>query len=693
MYGNNRFFNREISWLEFNKRVLELSLNEDFPILERLKFCSIFDSNLDEFFMVRIASIMDQINAKYKEEDISGLTPKEQYKLIGRNVRLLKSTKESIVEEIIANDLVREKIRFLKINELTDNQYEYLKSVFEDKIYPVLTPLAIDLNGEFPLIANLSLNIIVMLEDEGERKFATVQSPSVLKRLIKLPSDEHMDYIRLEDAIVTFIELLFVGRKIVSTGLYRVTRNADLTIHEEEAEDLLLVIENSLEKRKWGEIIRLEVSEDIDKKLLKLLTKSMFVSEDKLYKTSSVIDTSFFDELSKNKKLDHLKLDNQMCELSSSKNSKLIFSEIKKTDIFVNHPYDSFDIVTRFIEEASMDKSVLAIKQTLYRVGGDSPIIRALSNAAKSGKQVTVLVELMARFDEEKNINWAKELERNGCHVIYGIFGLKTHSKITLVVRKEGKIIRRYVHMGTGNYNDQTSKVYSDMGLFTSDEDFGSDVSELFNRLSAYSAIVEFKKLYTAPNTLRRKIIELIDREIYNVALGKDAKIRAKMNSLVDQEIIEKLYEAASKGVKIELNIRGICCLKVDSFEHDNNIEVISIVGKELEHSRVFIFSNDNNNEVYLSSADWMPRNLDRRTEIMFPIEDETIKERISLIMDLYMRDNKHSYELKMDGRYEKKSCRNTALVDSQKILSELCYSSDVEFIERLKVKLDESNL
>lgn len=691
MYGNGRFLNREVSWLEFNRRVLELSLNTEFPLLERLKFCSIFDSNLDEFFMVRVASIMDQINAKYTARDVSGLTPKEQYILIEKEVRKLKNEHEIIVKHIIENELKTEGVIFKKANDLLENQFEYIKEMFEEMIYPVLTPIAIDSKLSFPLILNGSLNIIVMLEDLGKKRYATVQVPSVLKRLIKLPSEGELEYITLEEVIGIFIDSLFVDRKILDTGIYRVTRNADLTIHEDEAEDLLLVIENSLEKRKWGEIIRLEVNSDIDKKLFKLLVKAMSISNEKVYKIESFIDTSLFGELSKNKKLDHLKLSNDICEQASTSSSKLVFSDIKKGDIFVNHPYDSFDIVTRFIEEASEDKSVLAIKQTLYRVGGDSPIIKSLSNAAKAGKEVTVLVELMARFDEEKNINWAKELEKNGCHIIYSAFGIKTHSKITLVVRKEGKNIRRYVHMGTGNYNEQTAKVYTDMGLFTSNEDFASDAGELFNRLSGYSSIKDLSKIYTAPNYLRRKIIELIDREIENVKLGKKAYIKAKMNALVDRLIIEKLYEAANLGVKIQLNVRGICCLKINPLEHKDNIKVLSIVGKELEHSRVFMFANDSNPEVYLSSADWMPRNLDRRTELMFPVEDELIKRRIELIMDLYMRDNSHAYTLNADGRYEKNIANENIIINSQKILSELCYSSNDEFVIKLeKVLYDE---
>ncbi|MGB3368243.1 MAG: polyphosphate kinase 1 [Acidaminobacteraceae bacterium] len=685
MYGNNKFFNREISWLEFNKRVLELSLNEKFPLLERLKFCSIFDSNLDEFFMVRIASIMDQIHAKYIEKDISGLTPKEQYSLIEIEVRKLKDEHEIILKNIVDSEFEKEGIKFLKSDELSKEQFEYIKKMFEEKIYPVLTPIAIDSKLVFPLILNASLNIIVMLEDKEETKYATVQVPGMLKRLIKLPSENLIEYITLEDVINTFIDLLFVGTNIIETALYRVTRNGDLTIHEDEAEDLLLVIENSLEKRKWGEIIRLEVNDDIDKKLLKILTKSMSISDEKIYRNQSYIDATLFDELVKNKRLSHLKLANDMCDDKIEISSKSLFNEIKKKDLFVNHPYDSFDIVTRFIEEASQDKSVLAIKQTLYRVGGDSPIINALSNAAKSGKQVTVLVELMARFDEETNINWAKELEKNGCHVIYGIVGLKTHSKITLVVRKEGKSIRRYVHMGTGNYNEETSKIYSDMGIFTSDEDFGSDVSELFNRLSGYSSLEHLDKIYTAPNYLRSKLIDLIDTEIENASLGKVAYIRAKMNALVDKKIIEKLYQALASGVNIELNVRGVCCLKPDEHENGSSISVVSIVGKELEHSRVFIFANDNNSKVYLSSADWMPRNLDRRTEIMFPVEDEIIKKRVELTLKLYMKDNMHAYTLNTDGTYNKRAQNNGIYIDSQKILSEICYLNSAEFIEKVE--------
>jgi polyphosphate kinase len=685
IYGNKEFINREISWLEFNKRVLELSLNEEFSLLERIKFCSIFESNLDEFFMVRVASIMDQIKAKYIERDISGLTPKEQYILIGKKVRQLIKKKELIVENIIASELANEDIVFLDEKNISKDQYDYIKEIFDNDIFPVLTPIALELNSPFPLISNSSLNILVMLKDGNAKKYATVQVPSVLNRLIEVPSDNFKTYIRLEDTINLFMSHLFGGIEVLLTAIYRVTRNADLTIHEEEAEDLLLVIENSLEKRKWGKIIRLEVSENIDKKLLKLLIKFMHLSEEKIYKLSTYIDSSFLDELSEDKELDYLNSNYRNCEPLKKHIAKSIFSEIKKSDVFVNHPYDSFDIVTRFIEEASSDESVLAIKQTLYRVGGDSPIIKELTNAAKSGKQVTVLVELMARFDERNNINWAKELEQNGCHVIYGIFGLKTHSKITLVVRREGKNLKRYVHIGTGNYNDQTAKIYSDMGIFTANDDFGSDASELFNRLSGYSSAYDFKKMSIAPKHLRSKFISLIDREIENAKEGKKSFIKAKMNSLVDKEIIEKLYDAARHGVEIDLNVRGICCLKPNQTQGVNNINVISIVGKELEHSRIFVFSNDDNPEVYLSSADWMPRNLDRRTEVMFPIEDETIKLRIILTLNLYLIDNTHSYVLASNGKYEKKESLDAQEINAQKILSEISYSNNMEFIDQLE--------
>ncbi len=642
--------NRELSWLSFNHRVLDEAKNIENPILERGKFLAIVSSNLDEFFMVRVASLKEQVNAGYKKPDISGLTAKMQLEEISaRTHRMLDEQYNSYLRSYLPT-LKKEGIEILEIKELSSEQKKYIKKYFKDVVYQVLTPLAVDSSRPFPHILNKSLNVAVLLKKEGKTRFATVQVPSVLDRYVELPinaSDEIKEvekkcFVLLENIIIEFIDQLFIGCEVLSAAPYRLTRNGDLQVDEDEANDLLLEIEKSLKKRKWGEAIRLEVSKNIDKKLFKKLNNAIDIARDDIYFVNGPIDLTFLMKLSFLPGYDHLRF-NKFTPVVNEELEDMtnIFEKIQEKDIFLSHPFDSFTPVVDLIKKAATDDKVLAIKQTLYRVSGDSPIIRALTAAAERGKQVTVLVELKARFDEENNIAWARRLEKAGCHVIYGLVGLKTHSKVTLIVRAEEDGIRRYVHLATGNYNDTTAKLYTDMGLLTANELIGADVSAIFNTITGYSEPPKLKLLTMAPTGLRDKFYALIRREKMNAQAGKEAKIIAKMNSLCDQGIIKELYEASMAGVEIHLIVRGICSLIPNIKGVSENITVSSIVGKYLEHSRVYIFHNGGDEEIYLSSADWMPRNLNRRVELLFPILSDEIKERINYIMDLQMRDTR----------------------------------------------------
>ncbi|MCT4621162.1 MAG: RNA degradosome polyphosphate kinase [Marinisporobacter sp.] len=662
MYGFNQpeyFINRELSWLEFNHRVLEEGKDRENPLFERIKFLSIVSSNLDEFFMVRVASLKDQVNAEFDKKDAAGLTPKQQLKKIYSRAHRMVEEQCDLYNRVLSFKLKKNGICIVGKEALTDQQRMFLKDYFHNILYPVLTPRAVDASRPFPLIQNKSLNVGVLIDHKDEEKdfmFATVQVPSVLPRLVEIPSIAYKKryFILLEDVIAMYVNELFKGHKIQCVCPYRITRNADLGIEEEEAEDLLIEIEKSLKKRKWGACVRLEVDKNMDKHLLNMLTDELDVQQKDIYYVDGPIDFTFLMNVYKLDEYDHLKYTKEVPKIIKALSEDNIFEAIRQRDIFLHHPYESFEPVIQFIEEASKDPNVLAIKQTLYRVSGDSPIIKALTQAAERGKQVTVLVELKARFDEENNIHWAKRLEKAGCHVIYGLVGLKTHSKITLVVRKEDFGIKRYVHLGTGNYNDITAKLYTDMGLFTSNEYYGADASTIFNMLSGYSETNELYKLEIAPLGLRKKFLEFIENERKNALAGKEAQIIAKMNSLVDKEIILALYKASSAGVKIHLIVRGVCCLRPGIPGISENIIVHSIVAKYLEHSRIYYFHDKGNKKIYLSSADWMTRNLDRRVEILFPIEAQEIKDRIVKILDIVLKDNVKRRIMNTDGKYYK---------------------------------------
>ncbi len=666
--------NRELSWLKFDYRVLNEARDKSIPLLERLKFVSITSSNLDEFFMVRVASLKDMVHAGYKKKDIAGMTAQEQLDAINKDTRALVELQYSTYNRSLVPLLYNHGIEIVSAHEeLTPEQAEYVDHYFQENVYPVLTPMAVDASRPFPLIRNKSLNIAALLTKKNEKKketeFATVQVPAVLPRIVQIPSSKEgiRTFLLLEQVIERNIHQMFLNYNVLCAYPYRIMRNADLSIDEDGAEDLLQEIQKQLKKRQWGEVIRLEVEEKIDKRLLHILKEDLHIAQEDIYKIGGPLDLTFLMKMYGIDGAEDLRYSSYKPQrVPQITPGEDIFAAIRKGDILLHHPYQTFDPVVDFIRQASVDPDVLAIKQTLYRVSGNSPIIASLAQAAENGKQVSVLVELKARFDEENNIVWAKKLEKAGCHVIYGLVGLKTHSKIALVVRKEEDGIRRYVHLGTGNYNDSTAKLYTDLGMFTCSEAIGEDATAVFNMLSGYSEPLSWNKLIVAPIWLRKRFLKLIKQEVKHAQEGKEAFIKAKMNSLCDRDVIAALYEASAAGVKIELVVRGICCLKTGIPGVSENITVHSIVGNFLEHSRIFWFHNDGREEIYMGSADWMPRNLDRRVEIMFPVEDERLMDQVRHILGTQLADNTKAHVLQASGKYEKIDKRGKKLVNSQ---------------------------
>ena len=694
------FYNRELSWLLFNRRVLEEAKDSSLPLFDRLKFLSITSSNLDEFFMIRVASLKDMVQVKYNKKDISGMTPAEQLAAINERTHLFVKDQYDIFNRSLIPALEKEGVHVLSHYEnLSEKQSKYVDRYFTDEVYPVLTPMAVDSSRPFPLIRNKTLNIGAILRmkkdkaaggqfrdlylshgnkkkgaDSNDTDFATVQVPSVLPRFVEIPSEQKGEktFILLEQIIEKNIGKLFVNYEIESVFPYRIMRNADLSIEEDEAADLLIEIERQLKKRQWGQAIRLEVEAGMDKRLLKKLRQELKIKEEDIFKINGPLDLTFLMKLSGLEGYDKLRTPKYTPQPAKWLNGEdHLFDQIRDHDVLLHHPYETFDPVVDFVKQASKDPNVLAIKQTLYRVSSHSPIIASLAAAAENGKQVTVLVELKARFDEENNIIWARKLEQAGCHVIYGLVGLKTHSKITLVVRKEEDGIRRYVHLGTGNHNDSTAKLYTDMGLLTCRKAIGEDATAVFNMLSGYSEPAFWNKLAIAPIRLRDRFTQLINREKEFAKKGKKAFIRAKMNSLCDAGIISSLYEAAAAGVKIELVVRGICCLKTGMPGISENITVRSIVGDFLEHSRIFHFYNNGFEEVYMGSADWMPRNLDKRVEILFPVEDDALKAEVIHILDIQLADNEKARILQKNGTYRRAAKGGHAKLNSQKYFCE----------------------
>lgn len=674
----NLYSNREMSWILFNKRVLSEARDKQLPLFERLKFLSITASNLDEFFMIRVASLKDMVNAGYQKPDISGLSPAEQLELVNHATHELVNLQYTTYNRSLLPLLLQNGLRVIEEHEKLDQkEAEYVDRYFAENVYPVLTPMAVDSSRPFPLIRNKSLNLgalVMKKEGEEELEFATVQVPSVLPRIVPIPSTKEGEkaVILLEEIIERNMDKLFLNYNIVCAHPFRIMRNADLTIEEDEAEDLLKEIEKQLKKRQWGEAIRLEIESDIDKRLLQVIQKELEIKDDDIYRIDGPLDLTFLMKMYGLDGFEELKESGYeppqpVRELPQDCD---IFAQIREGDILLHHPFQTFAPVVEFIRQAAKDPDVLAIKQTLYRVSGNSPIIAALAQAAENGKQVSVLVELKARFDEENNIVWAKMLEKAGCHVIYGLVGLKTHSKITLVVRKEEDGIRRYVHLGTGNYNDATAKLYTDIGMFTCSASIGEDATAVFNMLSGYSEPRSWNKLSLAPLWLKEKFLYFIAREKKYALEGRGGRIIAKMNSLCDKDMIDALYEASAAGVKIDLIIRGICCLKVGIPGISENITVRSIVGNYLEHSRIFYFQNDGKQEIYCGSADWMPRNLERRVEILFPVEDKRLQAKVMHILEGQLRDTVKAHLLTKEGLYEKVDRRGKELYHSQLVFS-----------------------
>jgi len=672
-FSNLHFFNRELSWLEFNGRVLEEAQDTNNPLLERLKFLSIVGSNLDEFFMTRVASLLDQINEKSVKTEPSGLTPKEQIERI--SVRTHKQVLDmyNCYNRSLIKSLKIENIHFIKPRDLNNIQLDFIRDYYNNNISPVLTPMIINKNQPFPLILNKTLNIALLLQDKANDNpvFGTIQVPSVLNRLIEIPSlESKKNFVFLEEIIKVNLTALFDKYNIIAISCYRITRNAYLDVDEEESEDLLTAVQLSLKQRKWGSAIRLEIEHGLNPLLLKLLEEELEISSEEEYKINGPIDLTFLMKLSGLKGYDALHYEpikpNVYTNLLEEND---LFQSISKQDILLHHPYDSFEMVVNLVKEAAEDPDVLAIKQTLYRVSGNSPIVEALAQAADNGKQVTVLLELKARFDEQNNITWAKKLETAGCHVIYGLVGLKTHCKILLIVRREEGFIKRYVHLGTGNYNDVTAKLYTDLGLLTANPYFGADASAIFNTLSGCSSPSHLYKMTLAPINLRKKFLDLIHKETEYAKLGRQARIIAKLNSLVDTEIIEALYNASSAGVTIDLIVRGICCLRPKIPFISERITVRSIIGRFLEHSRIYYFYGDGEELIFLSSADLMKRNLDRRVELFFPVEDPIARAKVMNILNIALQDTSKSRALNLDGTYSKINEQGRELlINSQEI-------------------------
>lgn len=649
------FYNRELSWLKFNLRVLKEAMVEEAPLLERMKFVAICSSNLDEFFMVRVAGLWNSLENGVQKRDASGMNVEEQLNAISESVHDLVRTESKYYLKLI-EEMEKAGIHFRKVEELSEAGREWLEEYYREVVFPVLTPMAVDASRPFPFLANKTLNLAIeLVKNDGEHSMGLVQVPSVLSRITEVTAEGRLTFVFLEDIIKSHCADLFKGCKILDIVPFRVTRDSDLDLEEEDSVDLLKEVEESLRKRKRGACVRLELFKTNNNRIKKFLEDNLDVSDLEVYELGVPLDlTCFFKFTGLSGMWPWLYepfVPQRPAELPDDTD---LFAAIRKKDILLHHPYETFDPVVKLVRDAAEDPKVLAIKQTLYRVSGNSPIVAALARAAENGKQVTVLVELKARFDEENNILWARRLEKAGAHVIYGLVGLKTHAKIILIVRREDNGIKRYMHLGTGNYNDSTAKLYTDIGLMTASDEFGIDASAFFNLLSGYSDPPVWNKLVMAPLGLREKVYELVDNEIAMVKAGKEGHIIAKMNSLIDQPVIQKLYEASAAGVKIDLIIRGICGLRVGIPGISENITVRSIVGRQLEHSRIFWFANGGNEQLYLSSADWMPRNLNERVELLFPIETEEHIHRIKDILDIFLRDNVGAHMMQSNGTYRR---------------------------------------
>ena len=683
------YFNRELSWLKFNQRVLQEAIDRSNPLLEKLRFLTIGSSNLDEFFMIRVSGLRHQEQSGVVKYDAAHMDAKAQLKAISEATKKLVSLQYTYFHDILKR-LQKEGLHFVKVKDLKESELRWLYQYFRSHIFPVVTPLAVDASHPFPFLVNKTLNSVVKIHpthDVKQEKMAILPIPSVLNRIIEVPNDVHRHFVMLEDVINYYCEDFFVGHHIDSFTTFRVTRDADLDI-EEEATDLLREIEKSLRRRRRGEVVRVEVCQNYSPELLEFVLQGLQAKKEAVYIAEGILDVSSFSDFCNLSGYDHLRyipFEPKEFDCVNEKDTGSIFDYIREKDRLLHHPFESFSIVEEFIARAAIDPDVLAIKQTLYRVSGDSPIVASLVKAAELGKQVTVLMEVKARFDEENNILMARRLEKAGCHVIYGLRGLKTHSKITMVVRKEGEVLRRYMHFATGNYNGKTARFYTDCGLLTCRDSYADDSSLFFNTISGYAEAQEWQRLIVAPLTLRTALMNLIDGEIQAVAAGKEGHIVAKMNSLLDKDIIAKLYEASCKGVKIDLIVRGICTLRPGIEGVSDHITVRSIVGRFLEHHRILYFKNHSDSPYYISSADWMPRNLNDRVELMVPVEDKALQETLKHILQLYLEDNQKAHSMRADGSY-RKVIEKDHKVSAQTFFMKQCKNDRETFTEKVNI-------
>jgi polyphosphate kinase len=655
---SSRYLNRELSWLEFNQGVLDEAHDSSVPLLERLKFLAISASNLDEFFMVRVGGLKLVVNQENPPVDPAGMTVREQLDAIADRVHVMTGDQYRCYLEELEPQLAQAGVRRLSVAELNERQKQTVIQFFSDEVASVLTPMAVDGSSDFPLLPHQMLHVAVRLspaEGETESRFAIIPLGRSLGRFVTLPSDRGYCYILLEDVVAAHVERFFPGETVVQRAVFRITRNADLAVRDDLVHDLLSEIEELLDDRKLGQCVRLEIAAQADAETVAFLRRALNVDEREIYPLPGPLDLAGFMRLSDLQGFDNLKYEPWPPRIPPDVDLAAgMFNVVGRRDILLMHPYDSFEPVVRFLEEAADDPDVLAIKQTLYRTSRNSPIVAALERAAERGKYVTAVIELRARFDEARNIEWARNLERAGVQVIYGVKGLKTHAKICIIVRREPHGIIRYVHFGTGNYNEITSRLYSDVSLMTANEEFGADAIAFFNAITGFSQPQRFRKIDAAPLGLRERIIEMIDAETERKNHGQKARIIAKLNSLVDPEIIEALYRASNAGVEIKLNIRGVCCLRPGVPKLSENITVISIIDRFLEHSRILYFHHGGDRRVFISSADWMPRNLDRRVELLVPVEDRALKDRLLQTLKTYFKDDVKSRRLLPDGGYKR---------------------------------------
>lgn len=653
----DHFINRELSWLEFNQRVLDEGISADVPLAERLKFLAIVASNLDEFFMVRVAGLMQQRSAGVRRRDPSGLTPVQQLNRIAERAHVMVAEHAAAVEDVLAL-LSGHELQILRRSQWTPSHRQFLKDHFRSELAPLLTPLSVDALNPFPLLPSLQLNVAVICRTAGDSDdsgVVVIPVPIRSSRFINMPLEQGIGLATIEDVIADNAPEILGDVQLIGSAVFRLTRDADVAIQEDEADDLLSAIEGAVTERRRRTAVRLEISTGSDRRLLKWLEQTQNLARQDIYEVDGLLDASALMRVARMSQLSKVREPDWAPQTAEDlMGAEDLWLRVEEHDVLLHHPYESFEPVMRMVAEAAQDPDVLAIKQTLYRTSGDSPILKSLAQAAENGKEVTVLVELLARFDEARNVNWARQLEDAGCHVIYGVVGLKTHAKALLIVKRQRGRIRRYVHLATGNYNDTTAKLYTDIGLISSDPDLTADVSAFFNILTGRSEIVEWRALTIAPTELRQRFTELIDREIRSSSRRNPGLIMAKMNSLEDPRICQALYRASKAGVNIKLNIRGICCLRPGIKGLSHNIEVVSIVDRYLEHSRVFYFRNGGHDEVFISSADWMRRNLDRRLELLTPVRDRNLRQRLVNILETFFADNVKARTLKPDGTYER---------------------------------------